>query len=142
MREALQGDDFHRPASTHPAASRRRAAVPAGAPQLLAMDGSALPHKACTGLGGGGTNLYGPFAFVGAYHPPTGTAWAWKVYDPLPVRERTVRPPLRCSSRAIYPRLSHDPRPHLRALPPGRSSQVKSAAYSSRRGLRRLVVVR
>ena len=70
-------------------------AVPAGAPVLLASAEEApLPLTACTGLRGGGINrLFGRFSFVGAYHPPTGTAWAWKVYEPRIVRGRG-RPPM------------------------------------------------
>lgn len=57
--------------------------MPEGSPQLRATDGSAFPVEACTGLGGGGVNrVFGRFSFIGVYHPPTGTAWAWKVYDP------------------------------------------------------------
>ena len=58
------------------------------APKAIAapVGATPFPHSACVGISGGGYNgaLRRRFTFHGAYHPPSGTAWAYKIYDAPP----------------------------------------------------------
>jgi hypothetical protein len=55
-------------------------APPPDAPQItLPGSSSPLPPSALVGMKGHGRYLGRAYTWTGAYHPPTGTAWAFKV---------------------------------------------------------------